>query len=405
MKIAEINILPNGSTGKIMFQIANTARKYGHSVKTYTPVRFLRGKKVPPVDVSGHFSWGSRAEACIHYYLGTLLGTNGMHSYLGTNQLIKDLKKFAPDIIHLHNLHMYCIDLPMLFRYIKKHHIKVVWTLHDCWSFTGHCPHFTIARCDKWKTGCGQCPQPRVYPKMYLDTSRWMYKKKKKWFSGIEDMTLVTPSAWLAGLVKQSFMKEYSTVVIHNGIDLSIFKPTDSDFRERYGLDGKKVILSVSFGWGFQKGLDVLVELAKRLPDDYKLVLVGTNDAVDAQLPDNIISIHSTEDQTQLAQIYTAADVFINPTREDTFPTVNMESLACGTPVLTFETGGSPEIIDENCGSSVLVNDIDALEKELIRICTQKPYTRQACLARAASFDKYQRFEEYINLYKEVMDR
>lgn len=405
MRIAEINILPNGSTGKIMLQIADTARKYGHDVKTYSPVRFLRGKKVAPPDISDHFSWGSRFEACFHYYVGTLLGRNGMYSHLGTKQLIDDLKRFSPDIIHLHNLHMYCINLPMLFKYIKKNHIKVIWTLHDCWAFTGHCPHFTIAKCDKWKTGCNHCPQPEVYPKMYLDTSKMMYAKKKRWFNGVDDMTLVAPSHWLADLVKESFLNQYPTQVINNGIDLSVFRPTESDFRKKYGLEDKKIILGVSFGWGYQKGLDVFIELSKRLPDDYKIVLVGTSVATDAQLPNSILSIHSTENQAELAEIYTAADVFVNPTREEVQGLVNVEALACGTPGITFNSGGSPECYDETCGSVVKCDDIDALEQEIIRICTEQPYSQVACLKRAKSFDRNDKFEAYIKLYQEVIER
>ena len=405
MRIAIINMLSNGSTGKIMLQIADTARKHGYSAKTYTPTRFLRGKKVAPPDIPNHLSWGSRAEACFHYYVGTLLGRNGMYSHRGTRQLINDLKSFSPDIIHLHNLHMYCINLPMLFNYIKKNNIKVVWTLHDCWSFTGHCPHFTIAGCDKWKTGCHHCPQPRVYPKMYLDTSKKMYELKEKWFCGIEDMTLVTPSQWLAELVKQSFLKDYPVKVINNGIDLSVFKPTESDFREKYGIENKKIILGVSFGWGYQKGLDVFIELSKRLGDDYRIVLVGTSDATDAQLPENIISIHSTDNQTELAKIYTAADLFVNTTREDTYPTVNMEALACGTPVVTFRTGGCPEIVDESCGSVVEVDDVDAMEKEIIRICEEKPYSESACVERAKTFNMNDRFMEYVELYGKVFEK
>lgn len=402
MRIAEINILPNGSTGKIMLQIANIVRSHGGAARTYTPVRFLRGKRVPPPNIPDHLSWGSRSEACFHYYVGTLLGRNGMFSHRGTRQLIKDLKKFSPDVIHLHNLHMYCINLPMLFNYIKKNNIKTVWTLHDCWSFTGHCPHFTIAKCDKWKTGCHSCPQPRVYPKMYIDTSKKMYRLKKKWFTGVENMTLVTPSVWLGDLVKQSFLGNYPVKVINNGIDLSVFKPTESDFREKYGLENKKIVLGVSFDWGYRKGLDVFIKLSRQLNDNYKIVLVGTNEAIDKQLPNNILSIHCTENQKELATIYTAADLFVNTTREDTYPTVNMEALACGTPVLTFKTGGSPEIADETCGSVVETDDVDAMEREIVRICTEMPYSREACLERAKSFDANDKLKEYLNIYKEV---
>jgi glycosyltransferase involved in cell wall biosynthesis len=407
MKIAAINIVPNGSTGKIMLQIANTVNRHGHVTKTYTPIRYVKGKKEKTQNIANHFYWGSRFESFFHYYAGSLFGKNGMYSKKGTRQLIKDLKLFNPDIIHLHNIHAYCINLSMLFSYIKKSNTKVIWTLHDCWSFTGHCPHFTIAKCEKWKTGCHHCPQPEVYPKMYLDASKKMYRLKKKWFTGIEDMTLVTPSKWLGGLVKQSFMNDYPLRVINNGIDLSVFKPTESDFRKKYNIpEEKKILLGVSFGWGYRKGLDVFTTLSERLNrEKYQIVLVGTNDRVDQKLPDNIISIHQTNNQKELAEIYTAADLFINPTREDTYPTVNMEALACGTPILTFNTGGSPEIIDDTCGSVVETDDINTMEKEIIRICNDTPYSKEACLKRATEFDMYDRFKEYVKLYEEVNNK
>ena len=227
-----------------------------------------------------------------------------------------------------------------------------------------------------------------------------MYKRKKAWFTGVEDLTIVTPSQWLADLVKQSFLQEYPVRVIHNGIDLSAFTPMENTVKKQYGAEGKHLLLGVAMGWSESKGLDVFVELSKRLSEDYKVMLVGTNEETDKQLPDNIISIRRTQNQAELAQLYAAADIFVNPTREDTFPTVNIEALACGTPVLTFQTGGSPEIIDKTCGSVVAKNDMDALQKEIERICTEKPYSIGACTSRAKSFDKNDKFQEYVKLYE-----
>lgn len=403
MRIAEINMLPYGSTGKIMLQIAETARALGHDVRTYSPVIYARRPKQVNVDAADHYTFGSFSEARTHYYLGSTFGSNGCYSKKGTRQLIRELQAFAPDVVHLHNLHCFCINLPLLFGYLKESGVKVVWTLHDCWSFTGKCPHFVMAKCDKWQSECHHCPQLSGYPKSRLDASRRMYRKKKKWFCGIENMTLVTPSAWLSGLVSQSFLKEYETRVIPNGIDLSVFQPTPSDFRKKHGLENKKVLLGVSFGWGKGKGLDVFEALARRLGDEYRIVLVGTNAQLDARLPENVISIHRTNDQGELAEIYSAADLFVNPTREDTFPTVNIEALACGTPVLTFRTGGSPEILDETCGAVVECDDIDGMEKEMIRICGEMPYSKEACRARAMHFNKKDRYMDYVKLYEETM--
>ena len=401
MRIAQINMVPYGSTGKIMLQIAQTSRNSGHEAISFSTVPYSRYNRHGMTDIPHLRYWGSFFENKIHYILGSRLGRNGCFSRIGTSRLINQLKRFKPDVIHLHNLHSFCINLPKLFRYIKKENIRVVWNLHDCWSFTGQCPHFDLIGCEKWKTGCFDCPQLNGYPKSCIDNSKRMYNLKKKWFTGIENMQLVTPSEWLGGLVKQSFLKDYPVKVINNGIDLSVFTPTPSDFRKKYGCEGKKLLLGVSFGWGKRKGLDVFVELAKRLDDSYIIVLVGTDENVDKQLPSNVISIHRTQDQRELAEIYTAADLFVNPTREEVLGMVSVESLACGTPVLTFRTGGSPEILTDTCGAVVDRDDIDSLEQEIIRICTQKSFSEKSCLERAKNFDMFKKFKEYVELYED----
>lgn len=401
MRVIAINIAHNGSTGNIMINIAKVLRQVGGEAKTFSAYYYSKQNKIFPPAPMGHIYFGNRHENALHTILAQFTGLNGYFSYFGTKKLINECDKFKPDIIHLHNLHAFCINLPMLFRYAKKHKIPVIWTLHDCWAFTGHCPHFVLANCDKWKSECHNCPQLSVYPRTIVDNTRKAHKLKKKWFLGVENMTLVTPSEWLGKLAKESFLKDYPVRVVNNGIDLSVFKPTDSDFRNKYGLNDKKILLGVASGWGEGKGLDVLEKLSNRLDDKYQIVLVGIEKAPN----DKIIAIKRTESQKELAQIYTEADLFVNPTRQDTYPTVNMEALACGTPVLTFRTGGSPEIIDETCGSVVEVDDLDAMEKEIIRICEEKPYSKEACLLRAEGFDMNDRFQEYIELYKEVMNK
>jgi len=405
MRVVEINVVSDGSTGNIMLNISILLQKKSEEIETFSTYIFNpKYKKLPPAPEK-HTYFGSYFENAVHTVLGQFTGLNGSFSHIGTKRLIKECKKFKPDVIHLHNLHTFCINLPMLFKYIKKNNIPVIWTLHDCWVFTGHCPHFVMAGCDKWKTECHKCPQLSIYPRSRVDNTRKAYRLKKKWFTGVKNMTLVTPSKWLAELSRQSFMSEYPVKVINNGINLSVFKPTESEFRSKYGLEDKKIILGVAGSWEKRKGTDVFFELSKRLDDNYRIVLVGMDSTAVQTLYPNIIGIQRTANQTELAEIYTAADLFVNPTREDTYPTVNMEALACGTPVLTFRTGGSPEIIDETCGSVVDVDDVDAMEREIIRICGERPYSLEACLERAKKFDMNDRFEEYVELYKEVIDR
>lgn len=399
MKIAVINSVQYGSTGTIARRIAQQAREQGHEVEVYVPRGRHNRKGAADVTLFGNqFSEDS------HIVLSKITGLSGCYSIITTQKLISRIERFSPDVIHLHNLHNSYICIPLLFRYIKKRNIQVIWTLHDCWAFTGHCPHFTMVKCNKWKTGCCDCPNYHAYPSCIYDNSRLMWNIKKKWFTGIRNMTIITPSQWLADLVKQSFLKEYPVKVIHNGIDLSVFKPTPSDFRAKYQIGKvKKMLLGVAFGWGTRKGLDVFIELSQRLDrEKYQIVLVGTDDVVDKQLPSNIISIHRTQNPMELAEIYTAADLFLIPTREDNFPTVNMEAIACGTPVLTFQTGGSSEMIDEKTGTAVDAGDINRLEEEIERICNEKPYSREDCLKRAKQFDAQICFERYVELMENI---
>lgn len=403
MRIAEINMLHIGSTGRIMFGIADSVRNADHEVKTYAPYVFYRYSRMDAPAIEGHTYFGYRWENMLHTVSDRLFCMNGCLSLFGTMQLIRKLKKYKPHLIHLHNLHNQTICLPLLFRYIREAQIRVVWTLHDCWMMTGRCPHFTMAKCEKWKSGCGNCPQIRDYPRAHVDLTHTMWRLKKKWFTSIEDMVIVTPSAWLASIVQESYLQKYPIKVINNGINLDMFKPTESDFCQKYHCEDKKIVLGVSMGWSIKKGLDAFVELAFRLTEDYQIVLVGGDKQTDRQLPSNVISIHRTQNQQELAEIYTVADVFVNPTREDTFPTVNIESLVCGTPVITFRTGGSPEIIDETCGSVVECDDVEALEREIIRICNEKPYSQDACIKRARQFDQKEKYKEYMKLYEDMV--
>ena len=397
--ILEINATNYSSTGHITLNIAKEARKKGYEV--YTACKTAK--------VSLRFNYenqlyiGNRYDRLVSQELAYVTGLRGHFNILNTRAFLKKVDEIKPDLIHLHVLHDTFINLSMLFEYINKHAIPVIWTFHDCWAFTGQCPYFDIVGCDKWKKGCHHCPQIHVEPKsLFLDTSRFMWNKKRKLFNLPQQMTIVTPSRWLADLTRESFFKNYPIKVINNGINLDVFKPAPSDFRERYNLKDKYILLGVANEWGERNGLDVFIELATRLDDSYQIVLVGTNDNVDKQLPANIISIHKTYNQKELAEIYTAADLFVNPTREENFPTVNIEALACGLPVITFETGGSVEIIDEYCGQSVKRNDIDALIKGIADI-RNSPYERDACIRRSKNFNMSDKFQEYIALYDEIL--
>lgn len=388
-RIVQINVTcGSGSTGKICVSVSKLLTE--RSVENY--IFYAAG--------NGDYPLGRRYMRSKEIRLQTLrsriFGNYGFNSRGATKRLLALLEEIKPTIVHLHNLHGHNVHLEMLFSYLKEKKIKVYWTFHDCWAFTGYCPHFDMVGCQRWKTGCEKCPQRGSYS-WFFDRSKYLYESKKKAFAGL-DLTIVTPSQWLADRVKESFLYNYGVRVINNGIDLSVFYPRESDFREKYALKDKHLVLGVAFGWGRRKGLDVFCELARRLDDRFQIVLVGTNNQVDKQLPKNIISIHRTQDQVELAEIYSAADVFVNPTREENYPTTHMESIACGTPVVAFATGGCGEMLG-SCGCVVPKNDIDALEKEILRCCLERSYTKEACVQWAKGFDEGDRFREYIRLY------
>ena len=398
MKILTINTTPYGSVARIAIETAELAEKKGFEN------RLAFGYSTHPLE-SKYFvyQFNTFLFSVIDILFRRLTGLMGVYSIYKTWRFIKKVEAYDPDIIHLHNLHG-CINIGIVVNYIKKHNKPVVWTFHDCWSFTGHCVHFDYIKCEKWKKQCFKCPLYREFPQVYVDNSRQMYKLKKKWFGGLPNVTLVSPSYWMASKIKESFLSGYPLKVIHNGINLEIFNIHESDFRSRYQLENKFIILGVAFGWGHKKGLDAFVELSKRLSNDYKIVLVGTNEVSDKLLPEQILSIHTTQNQQELSDIYCAADLFVNLTREDTFPTVNIEAIACGTPIVTFNTGGSPEIINETCGFVVEQDNIDELVDRIEFTRIHRPFTKEACRARAMDFDKNNKFIEYIELYKSIVN-
>ena len=397
IRVAEINMVDYGSTGKIMFQIADCARLRGIDIKTFS--KKWRRQSSPN---KYHSYYGSTFENSIHVFLSRLIGFQGCFSYFGTKSLVRKLKIFKPDIIHLHNLHDSSTCLSVLFKYIKKNNIKTIWTLHDCWPMTGGCYHFTMSKCEKWKTCCNKCEY--LDNKFNFDCSKYMWLKKNKLFTGLKNFIVVTPSKWLSKIVKESYLGYCKIKVINNGTDLSVFKPTKTLFKSNHNIDGY-MVLTVAHGWGIKKGLDVVIDLSNSLPSNYKIVIVGTNSDVEKILPSNVIAIRRTSNQKELAEIYSSADVFINPTREDNFPTVNIESLGCGTPVVTFKTGGSPESIDKKSGIVVPCNDVEAMKKAIIDVCENKKIDRKNCIARSKKFDKNDKFNEYVDLYENMCSK
>ena len=393
MKIVQINgTCGAGSTGKICVAVSKLLTEKG--IENY--ILYTSGRS----DYQKGIRYMSAPEIKLQALKARIIGNYGFQSKTATKRLIAEIDQIAPNAVHLHNLHSHNVHLGKLFSYLKEKKIKVFWTFHDCWAFTGYCPYYDLVGCEKWKSpGCNHCPSRKRYS-WFFDRSAFLYKKKKEAFLGL-DLTIITPSQWLADQVKMSFLQDYAAKVINNGIDLSVFYPQESDFRKKYQLEKKYILLGVAFGWGARKGLDVFIRLAEKLdPDRFQIVLVGTDSKVDQYLPKSIISIHRTANQAELAGIYSAADLFVNPTREENFPTVNIESLACGTPIVTYRTGGSPEIIDEKTGMVVDCDDEEALYQSILKIAAERPFSQENCVARAQLFSEKEKYMEYFRLYE-----
>ena len=341
MKYLFINSVAGvGSTGKIAAEKCRELMAQGHSCV----IAYGREKRncddIPTICI------GTPTDYKLHGVRTRLLDDHGFGSAAPTRRFLDQVREYDPDVIWLHNIHGYYIHIGLLFDYLRTCGKKIYWTLHDCWSFTGHCAYFDFVGCERWKTGCHSCPQKHTYPgSLLLDNSRRNFERKKALFTGIPNLTLITPSRWLAELVKDGILGEYPVEVVYNTINTEVFKPTPSDFRAKHGLEDKVMLLGVAGVWEPRKGMRDFIKLAEKLEDPYKIVLVGVPREQAKNLPDNILALPRTASAEELAAVYSAADIFVNPTYEDNLPTVNLEARACGTRIVCYDTGGCRETL------------------------------------------------------------
>lgn len=401
MKILQINsVCGIGSTGRIATDLYKVLKDQGHECK------IAYGRGIAPEGIDS-IKIGSNLDNYMHVFKTRVFDKHGFGSVNATKKFIEKVKSYDPDIIHLHNIHGYYINIEILFNYLKEENKPVVWTLHDCWAFTGHCSHFDYIGCDKWRNGCSNCIQKNEYPSSkVIDSSKFNHEKKKELFTSVKNMTIVTPSKWLANLVNESFLGKYPVKVINNGIDLEVFKPTKSNFREIYNLQDKFIVLGVASVWSEKKGLKYLVELSEKLSDSHKIVIVGVDEKQKKELPQNIIAITKTNNLRELSKIYTTADVFVNTTLQEVMGLVNVESLSCGTPVITFNTGGSIECIDKTTGIVVEKENVNQVVEaiNLIKYDTSFNYDSETCINRSIKlYDKNINFNRYLNIYDQIL--
>lgn len=367
MKYLFINVLAgSASTGRLVAEKCRELMKRGDECLLAYGRGITGCEDIPTVQI------GSKADYCLHAAMSRVLDNQGFGSRRATRVFLDRVREYDPDVIWLHNLHGYYLNLELLFDYLRGCGKKIIWTLHDCWAFTGHCTYFDFVGCDRWKTGCYHCPQKRAYPaSLLLDGSKRNYEKKKAFFTGIPNMTLLVPSHWLERRVQESFLREYPVEVVGNTVNTEIFKPTPSDFRERYGLEDKKIVLGVANIWEERKGLKDFVALSGMLKDPYRIVLVGLSPEQRRQVPERILTLPRTASAGELAQIYSAADVYVNPSVEETFGMTALEAHCCGTPSIVYEDTACEEVAAEYGGIAVprgpenLLRAIQELLKEV----------------------------------------
>lgn len=348
MKYLFINSVAGfGSTGRIVLEQCRELQAQGHECLVAYGRRAEKCGDVPTLAI------GTAVDYCLHAARHRVLGDGGFGSWAATRRFLRRVEAYDPDVVWLHNLHGYYIHLGLLFQYLKKSEKKVIWTLHDCWAFTGNCPHFWYIGCEKWRTCCNHCLQLNQYPQTLRDSSEKNFEKKQALFTGMKDMTIQVPSEWMAQLVGQSFLKEYPLQVVPNQVDTRVFRPTPSDLRRQWGVEGKFLVLGVSNVWTERKGLQTFCQLAKLLPDSCQVVLIGLTKEQRKALPPEIIGLPRTSSLTELAQAYTAADVYVSASVEESFGMTVLEAACCGTVPIVYAGTASQEIALSHGGECV----------------------------------------------------
>lgn len=390
MKILQINVTANwGSTGRIAEQINLQAQQRGWDT-------YIAYGRYSSQSQSHLIKVGNRYDVYAHYLRHRFFDGEGLGSEHATQRLVEDIQRLQPDIIHLHNIHDHWLNYPILFEYFINTDIPIVWTFHDCWAFTGHCFHFENAKCCKWLEQCKKCKQ---IPSLSSDNTCRNYDLKKELFTNLgQRLTIVPVSQWLGRYVRSSILKDCRIETIYNGIDTETFRMDATTGKRR-------MILGVSNVWPKDKGLSDFIKLRKVLPRDIEIMLVGLTKKQIRELPKGIKGIERTANIRELINLYQYASAFVNLTRNDTFPTVNIEALACGTPVITYRTGGSPEAIDGETGIIVEKGDVEGTAAAIRRIMENPAHlTPENCRRRAVeNFNKDQQFAKYISLYESLL--
>ena len=397
-----INVALNwGSTGKIVEGIGVLALSQGWDVYVAHGTRYRNPSALKSIQVT------SKAGEMLHYIESSLFDAQGLGSRFATRRLLKKIDELKPDVVHIHNIHGCFLNYPILFRYLREKSIPVVWTLHDCWAMTGHCVHFERTHCEKWKTQCGDCQQKHDFPASYLlDRSKSNYMLKKQLFTAMEKLWITTVSSWLKGVAEQSYLKKFPVDVVPNGINTKTFVPTENNVKQRLGIGDKKLVLAVASGFDERKGIYDFVKLGKVLPSEFQLMLIGTNKSDKRVLPENVITVSRANGAAELAAFYSAADVLLSLSYEETFGMTIVEAMACGTPAIVYDNTAQPELITPETGLVVKTGDVEGAKNAIEEVCSKgKVYYSEACRQHALEYDEKKSYQKYMELYGEILKR
>lgn len=397
-----INVALNtGSTGKIVEGIGTLALAEGWNVVVAHGARYKNESNLKSIQVS------SKIGEYLHYFESSMFDAQGLGSRVETKKFLRKLDRIKPDIVHIHNIHGCFLNYPLLFRYLKVRNIPVVWTLHDCWAMTGHCVHFERTQCDLWKSMCDKCPQKRDFPSSYLfDMSKRNFMLKRELLSQLDNLHITTVSRWLADVAKESYLKSSPIHVIPNGIQTSQFQSTSSDIKEQLKIRGKRMLLAVASGFGERKGLYDYCRLNELLSDNYQLVLVGVSAEDRKHLPSNIIALSKTNSQLELVKLYSAADVLLSLSYEETFGLTILEAMSCGTPAVVYANTAQPELISSSTGAVVANGDLEAVVAAVDNICSKgKDIYSSNCKSFADNYEQTKIYRDYINLYTSILTK
>ena len=402
MRLLLINVALNcGSTGKIVEGIGGLAISQGWDVYVAHGARYVNQSSLKNYQVT------KKAGEILHYIESSLFDAQGRGSRRETKRFLQVIDEIKPDVVHIHNIHGCFLNFPILFQYLREKNIPVVWTLHDCWAMTGHCVHFMRTNCEQWKTQCVKCPQKHDFPSSYLlDRCKSNYTLKKQLFTAMEKLRITTVSSWLKGVVEQSYLRKFSVDVVPNGVDTSKFVYTEGDIWERYGIGDKKLVLAVASGFEERKGIYDFVKLSKMLPKEYQLLLVGTNDNDKKALSDNVIAVTRANGVKELAAFYSAADVLLSLSYEETFGLTIIEAMSCGTPAIVYDNTAQPELITPETGRVVESGNVEKVKEAVEEVCSKgKAHYSEACRMHALEYDEARSYHKYLEVYEEVVKR